>query len=70
VPSEAQSIVLHDAADIWAVELAIEFKFLLAPIHTIYYFWAMCGEFSFQKRVIGVLSFLQQNRAYQGLLDR
>jgi hypothetical protein len=37
----AQSIVFHDADDIWAVELPIEFEILPVPVHTIYYFWAI-----------------------------
>jgi hypothetical protein len=37
----AQSIDLHDADDIWAGELSIEFKIVPAPVHTVYYFWAI-----------------------------
>jgi hypothetical protein len=45
VPTVAQSIALHDADDIWAVELHIEFEIVSAPVHTVYYFWTIyCGE--------------------------
>jgi hypothetical protein len=36
VPKVAQSIAFHDADDIWAVELSIEFKIVRAPRHTIF----------------------------------
>jgi hypothetical protein len=41
VPSVAQSIALHDAYDIWAFELSIEFEIVPVPVHTVYYFWAV-----------------------------
>jgi hypothetical protein len=40
MPSLDQSVALHIALDMWAVELPIELKIVPAPVHTIYYFWA------------------------------
>jgi hypothetical protein len=39
--SVAQSIVFHNADDIWAVELPTEFETEPAHVHTVFYFWTI-----------------------------
>jgi hypothetical protein len=79
VPSVAQSFVLHDADDIWAVELPIEFEIVPAPVHRLLCLGDLSyGEPSSHRRAIGSLSFcsaptfhcIHQDRADQGLVVR
>jgi hypothetical protein len=55
--SQAQSIVLHVADDIWAVELPIEFK-IVPSFDTPFFDQISCGEPSFQRCVIVFLPFI------------
>jgi hypothetical protein len=37
IQGSVESVFVHDADDIWAVKLPIEFEVVSAPVHTVYY---------------------------------
>jgi hypothetical protein len=63
----AQSIAVHDADDIWVVELPIEFEIIPAPVHTVYYIWAIVLKTILSLPLL--FTAVQQDRADQGLVD-
>jgi hypothetical protein len=71
---QRNAIAFHNAGDIWAVELSIEFEIVPAPVQTVYYFWVnlllkdeqlVLFPFCQHPRFTAV----QQDRADQGRVD-